>query len=147
MGGKAGEGCVWSRIAQRRPRQQHITARFIALANSFISNLECGYTIPLVWTLHVSQRHQQTGIRRGGGFLFFWFSLVFSGFLRVFFGFSFVFFGFSYSFKLKKTKENYKKTIRKQKKTIKKLKKTARNARVQLSSPGCAGLRNERHGA
>ena len=87
--------------------------------------------------------------RRGGGFLFFWFSLVFSGFLRVFFGFSFVFsgfsfvfFGFSYSFKLKKTKENYKKTkenhkktIRKQKKTIRKLKKTVRNARVQLSSP------------
>ena len=62
MGGKAGEGCVWSRIAQRQPRQQHITARFIALANSFISNLECGYTIPLVWTLHASQRHQQTGI-------------------------------------------------------------------------------------
>lgn len=45
MGGKAGEGCVWSRIAQRQPRQQHITARFIALANSFISNLEFGYTI------------------------------------------------------------------------------------------------------
>ena len=58
--------------------------------------------------------------RRGGGFLFFWFSLVFSGFLLVFFwfsfvfsgfsfvfsGFSFVFFGFSYSFKPKKTKEN-----------------------------------------
>ena len=62
MGGKAGEGCVWSRIAQRQPRQQHITARFIALANSFISNLEFGYTIPLVWTLHASQRHQQTGI-------------------------------------------------------------------------------------
>ena len=62
MGGKAGEGCVWSRIAQRQPRQQHITARFIALANSFISNLEFVYTIPLVWTLHASQRHQQTGI-------------------------------------------------------------------------------------
>ena len=53
---------VWSRIAQRQPRQQHITARFIVKANSLISNLEFGYTIPLVWTLHASQRHQQTGI-------------------------------------------------------------------------------------
>ena len=38
------------------------TARFIVLANSFVSNLEFGYTIPLVWALHASQRHQQTGI-------------------------------------------------------------------------------------
>ena len=37
-------------------------------------------------------------LRRGGGFLFFWFSLVFSGFLLVFFWFSFVFSGFSFVF-------------------------------------------------
>ena len=66
---------------------------------------------------HVEASRLILSVRRGGGFLFFWFSLVFSGFLLVFFwfsfvfsGFSFVFFGFSYSFKPKKTKENYKKT-------------------------------------
>ena len=49
-------------------------------------------------------------MRRGGGVLLFWFSLVFSGFLGVFFGFSFLFSGFSWdflgAFKPEKTKEN-----------------------------------------
>ena len=43
-------------------------------------------------------RPNHTKFRRGGGFLFFWFSLVFSGFLLVFFWFSFVFFWFFFVF-------------------------------------------------
>ena len=54
-----------------------------------------------------------------GGFLFFWFSLVFSGFLRVFFGFSFgflwVFFCFllfSSGFLTVSNRRKLKKTVR-----------------------------------
>ena len=90
-------------------------------------------------------------IRRGGGFLFFWFSLVFSGFLLVFFwfsfvfsgfsfvfsGFSFVFFGFSYSFKPKKTKENYKKTKENYKKRHPRKPTSAAGSTCSCRTPSC----------